>query len=68
MNVYCNVHPNMSAVIHVLASPYFTFADANGNFSFADVPPGHYEAVAWNEMGGCRGRRRRRRRGAHRWR
>src|SRR5436305_5797695 len=52
VNVYCNVHPNMSAVIHVLATPYFTFADANGNFSFADVPPGRYEAVAWNEMGG----------------
>jgi len=52
VNVYCNVHPNMSAVIHILATPYFTFADANGNFSFADVPPGHYEAVAWNDMGG----------------
>jgi plastocyanin len=52
VNVYCNVHPNMSAVIHILATPYFTFADANGNFSFADVPPGRYEAVAWNEMGG----------------
>jgi plastocyanin len=52
VNVYCNVHPNMSSVIHVLNSPYYTFADANGNFSFADVPAGRYEVVAWNEMGG----------------
>src|SRR5438477_11979056 len=28
VNVYCNVHPNMSAVIHVMATPYFSFADA----------------------------------------
>jgi plastocyanin len=52
VNVYCNVHPGMSAVIHVLNSPYYTFADANGNFTFADVPAGHYDVVAWNEMGG----------------
>jgi plastocyanin len=52
VNVYCNVHPNMSAVIHVLPTPYYTFADANGNFSIADVAPGRYRVVAWNEMGG----------------
>lgn len=53
VNVYCNVHPNMSSVIHVLSTPYFTFADANGNFTLTDVPPGHYEVVAWNEMSGA---------------
>jgi plastocyanin len=53
VNVYCNVHPNMSSVIHVLSSPYYTFADATGNFNFADVPAGHYDVVAWNEMGGA---------------
>src|SRR5688572_11642239 len=25
VNVYCNVHPNMSAVIHVMPTPHFTF-------------------------------------------
>ncbi|MEA2237959.1 MAG: hypothetical protein QOC81_2683 [Thermoanaerobaculia bacterium] len=52
VNVYCNVHPNMSAVIHVMGSPYFGFADANGTFSVGDVPPGKYRLVVWNEQGG----------------
>jgi plastocyanin len=52
VNVYCNVHPNMSAVVHVMSSPYYAFADASGNFSIADVPPGKYRLVAWNEQGG----------------
>jgi plastocyanin len=52
VNVYCNVHPNMSAVIHVMATPYFAFADANGNFSVSNVPAGKYRLVAWNEQGG----------------
>ncbi|HEY3056069.1 MAG TPA: hypothetical protein VGK31_09090 [Thermoanaerobaculia bacterium] len=51
VNVYCNVHPNMSAVIHVLWTPYYGFADANGRYAF-DVPPGRYRVVAWNEQGG----------------
>lgn len=51
VNVYCNVHPNMSAVIHVMPTPYFTFVDGNGEFS-VDVPPGKYRLIAWNEQGG----------------
>jgi plastocyanin len=51
VNVYCNIHPNMSALVHVMATPYFGFADANGNFSL-DVPAGKYRLTAWNEQGG----------------
>jgi plastocyanin len=51
VNVYCNVHPNMSAVVHVMDSPYYGFADQQGNFSF-DVPAGKYHLLAWNEQGG----------------
>jgi plastocyanin len=51
VNVYCNVHPNMSAVVHVMSTPYYGFADANGNYSF-DVPPGKYVVNAWNEQAG----------------
>ena len=52
VNVYCNVHPNMSAVVHVMSTPYYGFADTNGNYSF-DVPPGRYRITAWNEQGGA---------------
>jgi hypothetical protein len=52
VNVYCNVHPNMSAVIHVMPTPYYTFADGSGAYSFADLPAGRYRVVAWNEQGG----------------
>lgn len=51
VNVYCNIHPNMSAVVHVMNTPYYGFADANGNYSF-DVPAGRYRLNAWNEQGG----------------
>jgi len=52
VNVYCNVHPTMSSVIHVMSSPYFAFTDGSGNFALTDVAPGSYTLVAWNEQGG----------------
>ena len=52
VNVYCNVHPNMSAVIYVMATPYYVFSDAAGNYALTDVPPGKYTLTAWNEQGG----------------
>lgn len=51
VNVYCNIHPQMSAVLHVMATPYYGFTDANGDYSF-DVPAGKYRVTAWNEQGG----------------
>ena len=51
VNVYCNVHPNMSAVIHVMSTPYYTFADGSGHYAL-DVVPGRYRLIAWNEQGG----------------
>src|SRR5256714_10289725 len=54
VNVYCNVHPTMSAVIHVMPTPYYAFADAGGSYAIHDVPAGEYKLVAWNEEGGQR--------------
>jgi hypothetical protein len=51
-NVYCNVHPNMSAVVHIMASPYYAFADPTGAYALTDIPAGRYRLVAWNEQGG----------------
>jgi len=52
VNVYCNVHPNMSAVIQVMDTPHYAFADPSGNYALTNVPPGRYRLVAWNEQGG----------------
>lgn len=52
VNVYCNVHPEMSAVIHVVSSPYYVAADRQGTFRLTNVAEGRYRLVAWNEVGG----------------
>lgn len=52
VNVYCNVHPDMSAVVHVMTTPYFTKASAQGAWVITGVVPGTYRLNAWNEIGG----------------
>jgi len=52
VRVYCNIHPQMSAVVVVRDNPYFTKAGADGSFVIEDVPPGKYELRAWHERAG----------------
>ncbi len=52
VRVYCNIHPQMSAVIVVRDNPYFTKAGADGSFVIEDVPAGKYELKAWQERAG----------------
>lgn len=47
--IFCNIHPEMSAIIVVLGSPYFATTAAEGNFSIASVPAGRYTLHLWNE-------------------
>ena len=47
--IYCNIHPQMSAVVVVRDNPYFTKAAPDGTFAILDVPPGRYALKAWNE-------------------
>lgn len=49
--VFCNIHPEMSAVVIALRTPYFGVADSEGNVAIRDVPPGNYELVVWAEGG-----------------
>ena len=37
----------MRGWVFVVDHPYYTFADAKGNFTLPQVPPGHYELVCW---------------------
>lgn len=47
--IFCNIHPEMSAVVVALRTPYFTSTDAGGEFRIDGVPPGPYELNIWYE-------------------
>ena len=47
--IFCNIHPEMSAVIVTLSTPYFEVAPADGNITLHAVPPGTYELNVWAE-------------------
>jgi len=49
VQVFCNIHPSMRAVIFVTPNSFFARADAEGKFEISGLPPGHYELVAWHE-------------------
>jgi len=51
VQIYCNVHPNMSAVVHVMATPYYGYVSADGAFNLEGVPAGKYRLRASNELG-----------------
>jgi len=52
VKVYCNIHPQMSAVVLVRDNPLFTKAAADGTFTIENVPAGKYVVKAWHERGG----------------
>ena len=47
VKVYCDMHSQMNAFILVLANPYFTLTDEQGNYWIRDVPAGTYKVKAW---------------------
>jgi plastocyanin len=47
--LFCNIHPEMSAAIVVLNTPYYTISDRVGRVSIIDVPDGRYHLHAWYE-------------------
>ena len=49
VRVFCNIHPTMSAIIAVLATPWFAVTPVSGKFSLADVPPGDYQLRIFHE-------------------
>lgn len=52
VKVYCNIHPQMSAVVVVRDNPLFTKAAVDGTFTIENVPAGKYVVKAWHERGG----------------
>jgi hypothetical protein len=46
---FCNIHPQMSAVVIVVDTPYFAVSDARGEIAIPHVPPGRYQLNFWEE-------------------
>lgn len=49
VRVFCNIHASMSAVIAVLATPYFATTQNDGSFTVPNVPPGDYQLSVFHE-------------------
>ena len=47
--IFCNIHPEMSAVVVVVPSSYFGVVSKSGEFSISGTPPGKYTLHVWSE-------------------
>jgi plastocyanin len=47
--IFCNIHPQMSAVIVVVQTPHWGISDRSGTVTIPNVPPGRYLLHAWHE-------------------
>jgi plastocyanin len=47
--LFCNIHPEMSAVIIALDTPYYATSDKAGDLSIPSVPAGRYTLHVWRE-------------------
>ena len=52
VRVDCDAHGWMEGWIYVVDNPYYAITGADGAFSIADVPPGSYTLVVWQEATG----------------
>jgi plastocyanin len=49
--LFCNIHPEMSAVVIAVDTPYFGISGRSGNISIPNVPEGKYVLHVWYERG-----------------
>ncbi len=47
--LFCNIHPEMSAYVLVLPTPYFAVSNEEGQIRIPDVPAGRYRVEVWFE-------------------
>ena len=47
--IFCNIHPQMGAVVIALDTPYYAVSAHDGRFLINHVPPGRYVLKAWYE-------------------
>ena len=49
VRIFCNVHPQMSALVVVRDNPYYSQPSSDGSFTIDAVPAGRYVLHAWHE-------------------
>src|SRR5438105_10626603 len=47
--IFCNIHPQMSAVVVSLRTPCYGISDRKGMIAIPNVAPGRYEMHVWDE-------------------
>jgi plastocyanin len=47
--IFCNIHPEMSAVVITVAAPFYAISNADGQLSLTGVPYGRYILHVWSE-------------------
>jgi plastocyanin len=47
--LFCNIHPEMSAAVVAVDTPYFGLSNRAGRVSIPDVPDGRYQLNVWYE-------------------
>ena len=47
--IFCNIHPEMNAIVIVVDTPYATLSNAAGMFSIPDIPAGRYTLSVWHQ-------------------
>jgi hypothetical protein len=47
--IFCNIHPEMSAVVIALSTPLYAVDNATNSFTLRNVPPGDYSLHVWIE-------------------
>jgi plastocyanin len=47
--LFCNIHPQMSAAVVVLETPYFGISNSKGHVTIPGVPDGRYDLNVWYE-------------------
>lgn len=47
--IFCNIHPEMSAVVLALSTPLYAIADENDSFALQNIPAGNYILHLWVE-------------------
>ncbi len=47
--IFCNIHPEMIAVVITMTTPYYAVSNAAGDLSIKNLPPGRYRMEVWYE-------------------